>query len=77
MSVDGRPARHFKTVGRLRLLEVWPALWSGTETTVLLDILIAVVIVVIAAVLGLVVHPLLWIVIIVAVLWLFFRRSRW
>ena len=43
----------------------------------LIDILIAVVIVAIAAVLGLVVHPLLWIIIIVAVLWLFFRRSRW
>ena len=43
----------------------------------LLDIFIAVIIVVIAAVLGLVVHPLLWIIIIAAVLWLFFRRSRW
>ena len=42
----------------------------------LVDILIAIVIVVIAAVLGIVVHPLLWIVIIVAVLWLFFRRGR-
>ena len=51
--------------------------WPGIGPTVLLDILIAVIIVVIAAVLGLVVHPLLWIVIIVAVLWLFFRRSRW
>ncbi len=43
----------------------------------LVDLLIAIVIVVIAAVLGLVVHPLLWIIIIFAVLWLFFRRSRW
>ena len=41
------------------------------------DILIAVVIVLIAAVLGLVVHPILWIIIIVAVLFLFTRRSRW
>ena len=37
----------------------------------LIDILIAVVIVVIAAILGLVVHPLLWIIVIAAVLWLF------
>jgi hypothetical protein len=44
---------------------------------VLIDILIAVVIVLIAAILGLVVHPILWIIIIVAVLWLFARRSRW
>ena len=43
----------------------------------LVDILIAVVIVVIAAILGLVVHPLLWIIVIAAVLWLFARRSRW
>jgi hypothetical protein len=45
----------------------------------LVDILIALVIVAIAAVLGLVVHPLLWIVVIVAALWLFGRhrtRSR-
>jgi hypothetical protein len=43
----------------------------------LFDILIAIVIVAIAAVLGLVVHPLLWLVVIVAVLWLFGRhRSR-
>ena len=43
----------------------------------LVDILIAVVIVVIAAILGLVVHPLLWIIVIAAVLWLFARRGRW
>jgi len=41
----------------------------------LADILIALVIVVIAAVLGLVVHPLLWLIVIVAVLWLFGRRG--
>jgi hypothetical protein len=42
-----------------------------------MDILIAVVIVIIAAILGLVVHPLLWIIVIAAVLWLFARRGRW
>jgi hypothetical protein len=41
----------------------------------LLDILIAVVIVVIAAILGLVVHPILWIIVIAALLWLFTRRG--
>jgi hypothetical protein len=40
----------------------------------LLDILIAVLIVVVAAILGIVVHPLLWILVIVAALWLFGRR---
>jgi hypothetical protein len=41
------------------------------------DILIALVIVVIAAVLGIVVHPVLWFLLIVAALWLFGRgRSR-
>jgi hypothetical protein len=44
---------------------------------VLLDILIAIIIVAVAAVLGIVVHPLLWIIVIAAVLWLFFRRGRW
>ncbi len=41
------------------------------------DIFIAILIVIVAAVLGLVVHPILWIIVIVAVLWLFGRRSRW
>jgi hypothetical protein len=40
----------------------------------LFDILVAIVIVIIAAVLGLVVHPILWIIVIAAVLWLFGRR---
>jgi hypothetical protein len=44
---------------------------------VLIDLLIAVVIVVIAAILGLVVHPILWIIVITAVLWLFTRHRRW
>ena len=42
-----------------------------------MDLVIAVIIVIIAAVLGLVVHPVLWIIVIAAVLWLFFRRGRW
>jgi hypothetical protein len=41
----------------------------------LFDILIAVIIVVIAAILGLVVHPVLWVVVIAAALWLFARRG--
>ena len=41
----------------------------------LMDILIAAVIVIIAAVLGLTVHPFLWFLVIVAVLWLFVRRG--
>jgi hypothetical protein len=41
----------------------------------LIDILIAVVIVVIAAALGLTVHPFLWFIAIVAILWLFVRRG--
>ena len=43
----------------------------------LIDILIAIVIVAIAAILGLVVHPILWVIVIAAVLWLFVRRGRW
>ena len=41
------------------------------------DILIAVIIVAVAAALGIIVHPLLWFVLIVAVLWLFTRRGSW
>ena len=40
----------------------------------LLDILVALVIVAIAAWLGLTIHPLLWFVIIVAAIWLFVRH---
>jgi hypothetical protein len=43
----------------------------------LMDILVALVIVVVAAALGLIVHPLLWLVLIVAVIWLFTRRGSW
>jgi hypothetical protein len=43
----------------------------------LADILIALVIVVIAAALGLIVHPLLWFIVILAVIWLFARRGSW
>lgn len=50
---------------------------SGYKGLVLVDILIAIVIVVVAAILGLVVHPLLWIIVIAAILWLFTRRGRW
>lgn len=43
----------------------------------LMDILIALIIVVVAAALGLIVHPILWLILIVAVLWLFTRRGSW
>lgn len=43
----------------------------------LADILIAVVIVVIAAALGIIVHPFLWFILILAVIWLFARRGSW
>ena len=43
----------------------------------LMDILIALVIVVVAAVLGLIVHPVLWFILILAVIWLFTRRTSW
>ena len=43
----------------------------------LMDVLIALVLVVIAAALGLTVHPLLWFIVILAVLWLFTRRNSW
>lgn len=39
------------------------------------DLLVALVIVAIAVLLGLTVHPLFWLVVIVAVLWLFGRRG--
>jgi hypothetical protein len=42
-----------------------------------MDILIALLIVVVAAALGLTVHPVLWFIVIVAVLWLFSRRASW
>jgi hypothetical protein len=41
----------------------------------LMDILIAIVIVVIAAALGLVVHPFLWFIAVLAIIWLFARRG--
>ena len=42
----------------------------------LADVLIALVIVAIAAVLGITVHPLLWFIVIVAILWLFVGSRR-
>ncbi len=49
----------------------------GHAPVMLMDILIALVIVVLAAALGLTVHPLLWFIVILAVLWLFVRRGSW
>jgi hypothetical protein len=43
----------------------------------LMDILIAIIIVAVAAALGLIVHPVLWLIVIVALLWLFSRRGHW
>jgi hypothetical protein len=49
----------------------------GQAWKMLIDLLIAVVIVAIAAILGIVVHPVLWVIVIAAALWLFGRsRSR-
>jgi hypothetical protein len=41
------------------------------------DILIALLVVVVAAALGLIVHPVLWFIVILAVIWLFARRGSW
>lgn len=49
----------------------------GHSPDMLMDILIALVIVLIAAALGIIVHPILWLILIVAVLWLFTRRRSW
>jgi hypothetical protein len=46
---------------------------TGHSTTMLFDIVVAILIVVIAAILGIVVHPVLWVIVIAAVLWLFGR----
>jgi hypothetical protein len=43
----------------------------------LMDIVIAAVIVIVAAALGLTVHPFLWFIVILAVIWLFARRGSW
>lgn len=48
---------------------------AGISKFMLLDILVAIVIVAVAAVLGLVVHPVLWVIVIAAALWLFARRG--
>lgn len=41
----------------------------------LFDIVVAIIIVIIAAVLGIVVHPVLWVIVIAAALWLFGRHG--
>jgi hypothetical protein len=52
-----------------------PSVTQAKEPDMLVDVLIALVIVAIAAALGITVHPLLWFIVIVAVLWLFVRRG--
>lgn len=47
----------------------------GNTKHMLIDILVAIIIVAIAAILGIVVHPVLWVIVIAAALWLF-GRSR-
>jgi hypothetical protein len=48
---------------------------DGYGPVMLVDILVALLIVAVAAALGIVVHPILWVIVIVAALWLF-GRSR-
>jgi hypothetical protein len=50
---------------------------GGHRQGMLMDILVAVIIVAIAAALGLIVHPILWFIVVLAVLWLFTRRGSW
>jgi hypothetical protein len=50
---------------------------AGNHRRMLLDIVVAIIIVAIAAILGLVVHPILWIIVIAALLWIFTRRGSW
>ncbi len=56
---------------------VCPAPRRGMTRFMLMDIVIAVVIVAIAAALGITVHPLLWLIVIIALIWVFARRSSW
>jgi hypothetical protein len=46
----------------------------GYTASMLIDVLVALLIVAVAAVLGIVVHPVLWVIVIVAFLWLFGRH---
>lgn len=55
----------------------YPDRTSGHCSVMLGDVLIAVVVIVIAALLGILLHPLLWLILIVAALWLFSRRGSW
>lgn len=57
-----------------RRCPTWNCAAEGSEPHMLMDILIAIVIVVIAAILGIVVHPVLWVIVIAAALWLFGRH---
>lgn len=49
----------------------------GSEAVMVRDLLIAVVIVVIAVVLGIAVHPLLLLLLVLAAIWLFGRHRTW
>jgi hypothetical protein len=49
--------------------------WIGDQ--MIRDLLIAVIIVVIAVVLGIAVHPLLLLLLVLAAIWLFSRRTAW
>jgi hypothetical protein len=50
---------------------------AGSEAQMIRDLLIAAVIIVIAVVLGIAVHPLLLLLLIVAAIWLFGRHRAW
>lgn len=51
------------------------AVRQGYVAVMLLDVLIALIIVVVAVALGLTVHPLFWLIVILAALWMFGRRG--
>jgi Flp pilus assembly protein TadB len=50
---------------------------NGLEANMIRDLLVAALIVVIAVVLGIAVHPLLLFLLVLAAIWLFTRRTAW
>ena len=53
----------------------YSAVCWGYVGVMLLDVLIALIIVVVAVALGLTVHPLFWLIVILAAFWMFGRRG--
>jgi hypothetical protein len=78
ISLRGGTQNPFQLIPKgVERISTWGSIEDWIGGLMIRDLLIAVIIVVIAVVLGIAVHPLLLLLLVLAAIWLFSRRTAW